>query len=645
MISFLRRGLSSWIVVALLGLIALAFIITGVGTPSGLGNIGGGDTVAEVNGEAITATEVADQVNRQLSRARQQQPELTMAQFLEGDTLERLVDQMITARAIAQFGDEQGLAAPRKLVDTEIASLPAFHNLAGQFDQQTFRRALQAQNITEDQLRKDLAASLIERQLMLPVGAAPRIPEGVALQYASLLLERRSGSVGAISLDAVPPGPAPTAAELNAFYTRNQARYTIPERRVIRYAMFGADQVAAAAQPSDQEIAAFYQANQATYGAKQGRSFSQVVLPDEAAARAFAQKLSGGKSFAQAAQEAGFAAGDTSIGEQTRESLTRLTNAAIANAAFSAAAGTTTQPARSELGWHILRVDSVTNTPARPLASVRAEIATQLRTQKTQEALSALATRIEDAIADGSTFDEAVRAEKLTVAQTVPVTATGQAPGTANYQLPEGVQPLLQPAFELTADDDPVVQAIEANQRYAVIALGDVIPAAPPALAQIQDRVRADFIAKRASDQAKRIADQIAARINGGMAPQAAFAAAGVKVEGPRPVSAQRIEIARQGQQVPPPVALMFSIPKGKARVIPAPDGIGWFVVHLNEVIPGDARGQPQLVAATRQQFGQALGDEYALQFARAAQRSLKVERHDAAIQRLKSQLLGRGAQ
>lgn len=645
MISFLRRGLSSWIVVAFLGIIALAFIVTGVGTPSGLGALGGGDTVAEVNGEAITATEVADQVNRQLARARQEQPELTMSQFLQGNTLEQLVDQMITARAVAEFGDEQGLAAPRKLIDTEIASLPAFHNLAGQFDQQTFRQALQAQNITEEQLRRDLAASLIERQLMLPVGAGARIPEGVALQYASLLLERRSGSVGAISLDAVPQGPAPTSAEINAFYNSNQARYAIPERRVIRYATFGSDQVAASAQPTDQEIAAFYRSNEATYGAKQSRSFSQVVLPDEAAARAFAQKLAAGTSFAQAAQQAGFSAADTSIGEQTRESLARLTNASIAQAAFSAAEGATTQPARSELGWHVLRVDDVVETPARPLSAVREEIAAELRTQKTQEALAALVTRIEDAIADGATFDEVVQSEKLAAQQTAPVTATGQAPGTADFQLPEGVQPLLEPAFDLTPDDDPVVQAVEPDRRYALLTLGDVTPAAAPPLSQIQDRVRADFVAKRARDRAKEIADQVAAKINAGTSPAEAFRGAGVRVEGPQPLNAQRIEIARQGQQVPPPVALMFSIPKGKARVIPAPNGIGWFIVHLDEVIPGDASDQPELVAATRQQFSQAVGDEYAMQFARAAQRSLKIERHDAAIQRLKAQLLGRGGQ
>ncbi|HEY6916526.1 MAG TPA: SurA N-terminal domain-containing protein [Allosphingosinicella sp.] len=644
MISFFRRGLSSWVVIAFFGLIALAFIVTGVGTPSGLGGIGGGDTIAVVNGEKITSTEVADQINRQLARARQQQPELDMATFLRGNTLESIVDQMIVARSIRAFGEDQGFTAPRKLVDTEIASLPAFHNLAGKFDQTLFRQALAAQKISEDQLRRDIEGSIIEKQLMLPVGAAPRVPRSVALQYASLLLERRSGSVGAVSTDAVPQGPEPTTAEINAFYTRNQGRYTIPERRVIRYALFGKEQVAGSAKPTEAEIAAFYKANAADYAGKETRTLSQVVLPDEAAAKAFAQKVASGTSFAAAAQAAGFNASDTSIGEQTKEAFARLANAVIANAAFQAAEGGVTAPAKSELGWHVVKVDKITRTAGRSLDAVRGEIAAQLEKQKVQEALAAMAARIEDAVAEGSTFDEAVQKEKLTAQQTQPVTATGQAPGNPGYQLPADVQPLLKPAFDLGEGDDPVVQQIAAGERYALVTVGATTPAAAPPLQQIAARVKADFIAKRASDRARQIADQIAAKINGGMAPAAAFAAAGIKVEAPRPISAQRLQIAQGGQKVPPPLALMFSIPKGKARVLPAPNGIGWFVVHLAEVIPGDASKDQSLVRATQQQFAEALGQEYGFQFANAAKANLKVKRDDKAIARLKAQLLRGGA-
>jgi len=45
MISFIRRALSSWIALGILGLVLVAFIITGVGGPGGVSGGGGSGTV------------------------------------------------------------------------------------------------------------------------------------------------------------------------------------------------------------------------------------------------------------------------------------------------------------------------------------------------------------------------------------------------------------------------------------------------------------------------------------------------------------------------------------------------------------------------------------------------------------------------
>ena len=66
-------------------------------------------------------------------------------------------------------------------------------------------------------------------------------------------------------------------------------------------------------------------------------------------------------------------------------------------------------------------------------------------------------------------------------------------------------------------------------------------------------------------------------------------------------------------------------------------NGAGWFVVHLAATEAGDARGQPQLVQATRTQFSQVVGEEYAQQFTRAIERQLEVERNEDAIADRKS--------
>jgi len=643
MLSSFRKGASSKFLLVFLGLALFAMVVTGFGTGGsgvgGLGDLGGGGELVSVGDESVTAAEVADQVNRQLAAARQQQPELDIASFLRGGAFEEILRQMIGQEAMVAFGRDQGIAASKRMVDGEIASIPAFRNLAGQFDPQAFQAALRSENITERQLRDELAGALIQRQILLPVAANARVPQGMAVQYASLLLEQRTGSVGLVPTQAMTSSAEPTETEVNAFYREQQQRYTIPERRVLRYALIGPEQVAAAANPSEAEIAAFYRANQATYGPRETRTLSQVVLPDQAAAQAFAAKLSTGTSFAQAAQQAGFGAADIAVGAQSREQFTNLASAAVANAAFAAAEGATTQPLQSPLGWHIVRVDAINSVGGQPLETARDEIATQLRQQKMEEALGNLVARVEDALGDGSSFEEVARAERLTIRETPPVTATGQQPGVAGWQPPPELAPLLRPGFEMAADDDPVVETVEQGQRFAVLAVGRVVPAAPPALAQIRDQVRRDLVAQRASERARQLATQLVTRINAGTAATAAFAAAGVDLPEVESVTARRLDIARANQPVPPPLAMLFSLPKGRAKILEAPNGAGWFVVHLENQVAGDARSQPELIEATRTQFARILGEEYAAQFGRAVERQLEVERNADAIAATKRQL------
>lgn len=648
MISFFRRALSSWIVLGLFGLIMIAFIITGVGTPSGLGELGGGvgaSNVAKVGGEPITDTEVTDQVNRQLDRARQQEPDLDMATFIAGGGLQDIIRQLISATALTVFGHDEGFAVSKRQVDGEIASIPAFQNLAGQFDENTFRAALQRERISEKQLREDIAAEIIRRQLLVPVAASAKVPQDIALRYASLLLESRSGSIGLVPAQAMGGGKEPTDAEIAAYYKDNQARYTIPERRVLRYAPFGAESVADAAKPTEAEIAAFYKANADTYGPKQNRTLSQVVLPTEAAAKAFAAKLAAGTSFADAAKQAGFSASDISIGDQTKAKFAEMTSPAIANAAFSAAEGATTPPLQSDFGWHIVKVDKIKDVPGKPLSAVHDEIAKQIGAQKTQEKLADLATKMEDAIADGSTFDEVVKANGLTAHETPPVTATGQVPESPQAQVAPDVPPLLKTAFDMSPDDDPLVETIVPNQRFALIQVSRIVPAAPPPLARIKDQVKSDLVAKRAADRAKAVASAIAAKVNAGTPMAQAFAEADVKLPAPQEVTARRLDLAQQSQQVPPPLAMMFGLPKGKARLVPAPNGAGWFVVHLDTIVPGDASKEPALIQAVKNQFARVTGEEYADQFTSAIKSQLKIKTNESEIARVKSQLLGTGAQ
>ena len=649
MISSFRRSARSWTAAAILLFVLIAIVITGFGT-GGMGGLGhlrdGGNsptTLASVGGRSLDESDFSDVLNRQYASSREQRPELDMATFVN-EAFEPILSQMITGLAVQDFGEAQGLIVSPRMIDAEIVKIPAFHDLAGRFDENIFRGALRARNVNEGQLRDDIARSLMSQQLLGPVARGAFVPQGVARAYADLLLERRRGEIGVVPVQLTQQGIAPTDAEVATYYQRNRARFAVPEQRVIRYAMIGADQVAAAVHATDPEIAQYYRQHAADYGPRETRTLLSIVLPDQAAAQRFAGQVRGGTDFVAAAGTAGFSAQDITAANQNRAQFAGRTSPEVAAAAFAAADGAVIGPIRSPLGFHVVKVQHIEFTPARTLDSVRAEIVHAIEQRKQAEALEALVGRIEDRIGDGASLEQAAQSEHLTVNTTPPVTSTGQIPGHPELNLPPDVHALLQGAFELDPDDsEPEVATVQANQRYALIGLERVIPAAPPPLAQIHDQVRAALIQSLALARARNLAQQIVDRINHGTPAAQAFAQVRPGLPAPRPIDFVRSQINRGGE-VPPPILTLFSLPEGRAQIMAAPNDAGWFVIHHSQRTPGNAGGQPQLVATTRTQFTQVAPQEAAEQFAASIETATGVRRNDAAIRAARDRLTGAAA-
>lgn len=642
MITKLRRGSKSPLFLLLLALIAVAFIITGVNAPGG-GGIGGGlgaKSLASVDGADVTVAEVTDQAQRRLEQARQQNAQASINELVAAGGVEEIVDGMISQRAVRAFADDLGIRISKAIVDGQIASIPAFFDLAGKFSQDTYRQKLAAQGITDVQLRDDLYATALQRQLLIPVGAGARVPGGVAAPYAAMLMESRQGQVGIVPAASGDGAPAPTDAQLQSFYVANRARYVVPERRVLRYALIGPEQAGVAA-PTDAEIAAYYRTNAATYAGTETRVLSQVVLPDEAAARALSAKIAGGQSFAAAAAAVGFGAGDISVGPQDKAAFTRLTSAEVANPVFALPEGAVSAPIRSPLGWHVVRVDGIRRAAGRALPAVRGEIAEKLAKQKSADALETLVAAIDEQIGDGASFADVATQRKLTPVTTPPITAGGIAPAQPGYQAPPELRPLLASAFTVEPGDDATVEAIPGSDRYALVAVDRVDRAAPPPLASVRAQVASDLEARRASDRARAVATAIVAKVNAGTPMARAFTEAGVRDGAPRAITARRIDVARANREIPPPIQMLFALPPRRARLLPAPGDAGFFVVYLDRIVPGDAGASPGLVETTRAQFSQAAGQEYVEQFVRAIRTGKKVVRDEAGIVRLKGQLDG----
>lgn len=648
MISFFRNLFSSrlGVILAILfvGLIALAFALGDIQT---MGGFGGGQTVASgsvatVEGEEITEEAVTDRLNRALDAARAQNPAIDLAAIIEAGALDELVDQMIRDRALLVFARAQGMAVSRRTVDGAIASIPAFQGLTGQFDEATFRQLIASRNLTEAQVREDLGSQAMMQQILGPVGAAVRVVEGLARPYAALLVEERAGQVAQVPSRAMPMGAPPSAEELAAYYQANLPRYTLPERRIVRYAVFSRDDIEVPA-PTDAQIREYYTANSDRYGGTETRALRQVILPDEAAARAFAAEVAAGKSFEQAASERGFSEASTVAGEPTQSEFAAQTSPAIAQAAFAAEEGALTGPARSGLGWHVVRVVSIDRRAERSLATVRAEIVAALSQANEEQALVTYYESLEEQLSSGASFEEVARARGLEIVTTPPVSAEGRAAGAQGFTPAPELAAILPLAFTMEEGEDPLVQPLDqAGQSYALVDVTRIMRGAPRPLAEIRPIVTEHFLLERASARARAVAATIAARVDRGMPLAEAVEAAGIALPPVQPASASRAAISQPGVEVAPALRLMFRMAADTAKLLPLPDAEGWLVVVLDTIESNADQITPDLVQATQAEFAQVTAREYVDQFTNAVLADYEVARDEAALAALAARLTGR---
>ena len=639
MMSSFRRFASSPFGVAVFAIIIIAFIVTLYEGKSGLNGISSGGSIANVGSVSITDTEATRRVQNQMETARQQDPTVDLPGFVRAGGVERTVEQLINGLMLEQFARSQGLFASKRLVDGMIASIAAFNGPDGKFDRNTYLTLLQQRKIPEAQLRADFAREAVTKALLIPVSGGARMPLGIAQTYATLLLEQREGQVGFVPTQAFVSATPLSDADIAAFYKTNIAAYTVPERRIIKYATFDRSRFDGKIVPTDAEVAAAYSADAAKYAARENRGFTQLIVLDKSDADRLYDRVKGGLPIADAAKSLGLEA--LSVAPTDKAAFAKQTSGPVADAAFAAPRGTIAALAQSGLGYHIVRVDTVQAIAARSVAEARPEIVAALTKTKTDAAITDLLGKIDDDIGGGSTFDEVAKTYALTATETPPITSTGTAPETATYALPDAVKPLLRDAFQAESGDDAQVGSLPNGTGYVLYHMDRVIPAAPKPLATVKQQVAADATTARAYAAARKIADGIVGKVKGGTTFAQALSGAGVALPAPKPAGGQRLAIAQGGDKVPAPVKALFALAPNRATILPAPGRGGWYIVYLARIIPGDPKAAAAYIPGTQQQLSQLQGEEYAAQFANALRPLVGVSRNDAAVAALKRSLSG----
>ena len=633
-----RSRIGALIGLVFLVLIALAFASADVGGMR-TGSLIGGENAASVGSTRITNGELEKTVRAAFDSEHQRTPTLTMKDFLAQGVLDEVLTGLIDRAAIWEWGTKQGFGVSDRLIDSDIAKLPAFQGPDGKFSQATYNQLLAQRGLTDKLVRDDIAKSLMTHQVFAGAGEGATTPLAITQAYAAIYKEARSGKLLFVPAQAFAPKSAPTDAQVADFYKANIARYNRPELRTIRYAVVDDHALKNLPAPTDAEIAKRYQANAAQYAPGETRSITQVILPTEAAARAFAAEVKGGKTIEAAAGAKGLI--PAKIADKTRAQLATDTSAAVADAVFAAAQGKTIEPAKGALGWVIARIDAIARKPGKTLDQARAEISTAIAAEKHKAAMTDLATHVGELVEGGTALGDVAKTYGLTIVTTDPLQADGTNPAKPGAKPDADVQPLLQAAFAMEREGQPQIAGLPGGVRAAIFEVGRITPAAPAPLAEIRSTVAADWTRRQASDAASAAADKVLAAMNKKQPMEAAAKLAGTALPPINPLNTTREALAAMQPRVPAPLALLFSMAKGTTRKIAAPNEGGWLIVELDQVVPGQVAPNDPLIQQASSELGKTTGREYEEQLRSAIAREIGSTRSGTAIRTVRTNLVG----
>ena len=626
---------------AFVAVIAIAFASSDI-TSGAFGGISGSQTIAVVGEENVTTSEFRREINGAYSTVRQSNPNLSLPAFLTEDTVDQIFNRLANGYVISEYAKLNGIGAGKRIIDSEIANSPAFTNVAGEFDEESFRAQLQAQGFAEKDFRGLVARSLYAEQLLTPVTYGLDVPSGLVETYAQITLQSRRGRIAAVPSTLFIDDKDVSDKALQDFYAEKAADFTIPEQRSIQYAVFNRNQIVDQVKVTEIDLKAAYETRREEFQAKETRTVKQVILPTEDGAKVLVATIDGGKSIDSAAIDIGLAASD--IGPVTKGEYSSLASNAVADAVFATQQGKFASLAQSSLGWHVVQVTAVTKVAARTLDDVRSELQAGVREEKTRQALSDFTVSLEERLEDGISLATIAKDEKLELKKTPLITAGGLAPKDREFQAEPALRLVLQEAFQLEEGSNGRLKETTPGVEYVLYDVPQIAAAAPPPFAENKPAILRAYRFSKASDEAEKVARKLADQTSSAETLAKAAADSGYNLPAIENVGANREQLVNSQQRVPPPLALMFSMKEGTAKVLEGPADQVWYVVYLEKIDQGDLSKRPDVLAAAERDIQAAYGGELQQQFISAMRNAVTVERKETIIKSVIEDLTGTNA-
>src|SRR5580700_5249267 len=499
----------------LLGIICLSmltYLIPGMGSAAFSNSP---DAVATIGGEQITPIDVQRKLNEALRGQ-------AIPDVYKGIYAKQVLEQMIFTRALALEADRLGIRVTNQELSDRIKQiLPSAWNgdtwLKDRYANEVQTRAGMSVQEFEDYLREQM---LQEKFHQL-------VTDGITVTAAEVQEEfrRRNEKVQIeyvlIKPDALASTIQPTVAELSAYYTKHISQYQVPEKRSARYALLNLAKLRATTQVSDDALRAYYNAHIDEYKIDNrvhvehilfktvGKTDAEVAEIRQKAEDVL-KKAKAGANFEDLAKKYSEDDGTKVKGGDLGWIVEGQTVPEFQQAAFALPKGSVSDLVKTQYGFHVIKVLDRETAHTKPFEEVRGSIVPLLTDQKLSADANNISTQMAAAVRQSNrqSLDDLARKFNLKLGETQPASVTDPVGDLGNT--PE----LHQALFQLRSGE--LSQPFQLPQGYVILTPKDIQPAHQGTLAEVHDKVLADYQQEKSIELARTKAQELAKRVPSG---------------------------------------------------------------------------------------------------------------------------------
>ncbi len=579
-----------------------------------------------------------EEFRKRFDQARQQQRQtqgeaFDAAEFEKVENKRAVLDQLIDEALIALASERAGLVLPDAAVKKAIMGVESFQ-VAGKFDPNQYRLVLQTQNMTSAQFEQIVRADLSHQLLPIQLTASAIASDVEVDAFIRMTRQARNLRV----LDIPPPTMAatpPTEAEIKTWYDNHAGVYRTPEQVALEYVELDAASLPPAPPADEQTLRTRYESEKSRFGTSEQRLASHILVKvDEkasaavvAAALAKAQGLAArarapGADFAALARMNSDDLGSKAAGGDLGAIEKGVFGDAFDKTFFALQPGQISDPVRLPDGWHVIWFRELQPGNAKTFEEVRGQLEAEYQDGEREQRFNDLSTKLVDRIySDPSSLAAAASELKLPIQRTGLFTR-GHGEGIA------ALEPVRKAAFsDPQKIERQVSDPIDLDQNHVIaIHVIDYQAAAAQPLAQVHDRVLADFAADRLAKASKARADALLVRARKGesldaLASEVSRTVAEVPGVTRVPPSPQLKPLSDAAFSVPAPVAGKTDASLAKL----APDH--YVLVVVTGVTEGDiSAATAEVRARLKEQLAQARGAIDAESFTRALRKQYTIK-------------------